>query len=112
MLKGDETASISWLGVGVGSPTATVTDNDTDNNSPLLGYDTGTRTPVSSYPSSDRHASFRATINSLDENGFTITKCGLFNGSTTGTMLLSNLHDAVTKTSAKEVKYEIILEVK
>ena len=107
MLYGDSVTQASHLAVGTG------TTGETANNTALeteVYPDGANRSAIDSRSKpSSKAVQFQMNISASQLDGVALTECGLLNAATGGTLVNRITHSAINKTTAFELRYQILV---
>ena len=91
--------------IGFGDDNTSATINDTSLGNELV------RKSISDTSTTDQRVKFTALLTSVEQNGEVIREIGLFNASTSGTMLQRCTFADINKTSSIELEVEVYIKI-
>ena len=107
MLYGDSVTQASHLAVGTG--TTGETANDTALETEVYPNTTDRSAFDSRSKPSSKAVQFQMNISASQLDDVALTECGLLNAATGGTLVNRITHSAINKTTAFELRYQILI---
>ena len=107
VMYGDSETMPSHLAVGTG--TTGETANDTALESEVYPNTTDRSAIDSRSKPSSKAVQFQMNISASQLDGVALTECGLLNAATGGTLVNRITHSAINKTTAFELRYQILV---
>ena len=107
VLYGDSETMPSHFAVGTG--TTGVTANDTALQTEVYPDGANRSAIASRSKSSSKAVQFQMNIGAAQLDGVALTECGLLNAATSGTLINRIVHNAINKTAAFEIRYQILV---
>ena len=107
MLYGDSVTQASHLAVGTGTTGETANDTALETE---VYPDGSNRSAIDSKSKpSSKAVQFQMNISASQLDGVALTECGLLNAATGGTLVNRITHSAIHKTTAYELRYQILV---